>query len=83
MLLDLARSHQVIVVTHLPQVAVCGKAHYVVRKTAGETPETQLYQLSPDERVDEIARMLAGEVNEVSRTHAKELLEEREGDNAD
>lgn len=82
-LLDLARSHQVIVVTHLPQVAVCGKAHYVVRKTAGETPETQLYQLSPDERVDEIARMLAGEVNEVSRTHAKELLEEREGDNAD
>ena len=55
----------------------------MVRKTAGETPETQLYQLSPDERVDEIARMLAGEVNEVSRTHAKELLEEREGDNAD
>lgn len=78
-LVDLAATHQVIVVTHLPQVAVCGNAHYVVTKQGNEHPETVLSMLSPEERIDEIARMLSGEVNEVSLAHAKEILEERKG----
>ena len=76
-LADLARTHQVIVVTHLAQVAVRGQAHYVVRKAAGDEnalPETDLRQLSVDERPAEIARMLSGDATETSLAHARELL---------
>lgn len=72
---DLAQSHQVIVVTHLPQVAVRGDVHYVVTKTDTDTPETCVNMLEGDHRVAEIARMLAGEINETSLAHARELLE--------
>lgn len=78
-LCDLARTHQVIVVTHLPQVAVCGQVHYLVTKTDGAAPETRLSAIEGDARVDEIARMLAGEVNETARGHARSLLAEQGG----
>ena len=72
---DLARTHQVIVVTHLAQVAVRGQAHYVVRRHQGEHgPETQLQRIDGDEREAEIARMLSGSATEASLTHARELL---------
>ena len=77
-LADLARTHQVIVVTHLAQVAVRGHAHYVVQKAAGDEgsmPETDLRQLAEDERPAEIARMLSGDATETSLAHARELLE--------
>ena len=76
-LADLARTHQVIVVTHLAQVAVRGQAHYVVRKAAGDEgamPETDLRQLSESERPAEIARMLSGDATETSLAHACEML---------
>ena len=76
-LVDLSKTHQVLVVTHLPQVAVCGDVHYVVTKTNGAHPETHLTKLSGDARIAEIARMLAGEINDVSLAHAQELLDER------
>ena len=77
-LADLARTHQVIVVTHLAQVAVRGQAHYVVQKAAGDEgamPETDLRQLDSAERPAEIARMLSGDATETSLAHARELLE--------
>ena len=76
-LADLARTHQVIVVTHLAQVAVRGEVHYVVRKTAGEhtMPETDLRRLPDGERPAEIARMLSGDATETSLAHAREMLE--------
>ncbi len=76
-LADLARTHQVIVVTHLAQVAVRGEAHYVVRKVEGEggMPETDLRRLCADERPAEIARMLSGDATETSLAHAREMLE--------
>lgn len=76
-LADLARTHQVIVVTHLAQVAVRGEAHYVVRKAEGEggMPETDLRRLAPDERPAEIARMLSGDATQASLAHAREMLE--------
>lgn len=76
-LADLARTHQVIVVTHLAQVAVRGEAHYVVRKVEGEggMPETDLSRLCADERPSEIARMLSGDATETSLAHAREMLE--------
>ncbi len=77
-LADLARTPQVIVVTHLAQVAVRGEAHYVVRKAEGESgmPETDLQRLSAEERPAEIARMLSGDVTEASLAHAQEMLEQ-------
>ena len=73
---DLAETHQVIVVTHLAQVAVHGQAHYVVRKTEGadSMPETDLRKLADDERPSEIARMLSGDATETSLAHAREML---------
>ena len=75
-LATLAKTHQVIVVTHLAQVAVRGNCHYLVSKTQGDkgVPETSLRLLKEDERPEEIARMLSGKVNETSLTHARELL---------
>lgn len=75
-LADLAKSHQVIVVTHLAQVAVRGQAHYIVRKVEGAdgVPETDLHELSAEERPAEIARMLSGDATETSLAHAKEML---------
>ena len=81
MLADLAQTHQVIVVTHLPQVAVYGSVHCVVTKQGDEHPETNLCILDEDHRVEEIARMLSGEINAVSLAHAHELLEERKNNN--
>lgn len=75
-LADLAKTHQVIVVTHLAQVAVLGERHYVVRKSGGATPETELAPVEGDERVAEIARMLAGDTSQISLDHARALLAE-------
>ncbi len=76
-LADLARTHQVIVVTHLAQVAVRGEAHYAVRKAEreGGMPETRLHRLADDERPAEIARMLSGDATEASLAHAREMLD--------
>lgn len=74
---DLAKTHQVIVVTHLPQVAVCGNAHYLVTKSEDALPQTSLTPITGEARVAEIARMLAGEVSETSLAHAAELLGEK------
>ena len=75
---DLAKTHQVIVVTHLPQVAVCGDTHYLVTKSDDALPQTCLTSVSGESRTAEIARMLAGEVSETSLAHAAELLSEQE-----
>ncbi|OFK24863.1 DNA repair protein RecN [Olsenella sp. HMSC062G07] len=70
----LARTHQVIVVTHLPQVAVVGMRHYVVEKSAGAHPQTTLRLVEGEQRVREVARMLAGDESDVSIAHARQLL---------
>ncbi|MFD4367410.1 DNA repair protein RecN [Rhodococcus sp. NPDC058521] len=73
----LARTHQVIVVTHLPQVAAFADTHLVVDKTDddGGVVSSGVRTLSDDERVVELARMLAGlDDTETGRAHAEELL---------
>lgn len=70
----LARTHQVIVVTHLPQVAAYADIHLVV-DTAGRGNASSVRRLDDDERVAELARMLAGLGDSDSgRAHARELL---------
>ncbi|WP_330231783.1 DNA repair protein RecN [Nocardia sp. NBC_00508] len=73
----LARTHQVIVVTHLPQVAAFADTHLVVDKSddGKGTVNSGVRALTNDERVIELARMLAGlDDTETGRAHAEELL---------
>ncbi|WP_338891886.1 DNA repair protein RecN [Rhodococcus sovatensis] len=73
----LARTHQVIVVTHLPQVAAFADTHLVVDKADAKkgAANSGVKSLSSSERVVELARMLAGlDDTETGRAHAEELL---------
>ena len=73
----LARTHQVIVVTHLAQVAAFADTHLVVNKSDdGEgAVDSGVRALTQDERIVELARMLAGlDDTETGRAHAWELL---------
>ena len=71
-----SHERQVISITHLPQIAALGSAHYKVEKE--ETPQgttSRMEILSPDERVTEIAQMLSGtKVTEAAIQNAKQLL---------
>lgn len=73
----LGQTHQVLVVTHSPQVAAHGATHFTVRKE--ETPAgvlTTVDQLTDQARTDELARMLSGaSVTQTARTMAQELLD--------
>jgi DNA repair protein RecN (Recombination protein N) len=75
-LASLARSHQVLVVTHLPQVAAYADRHLVVDKTDdGTVTESAVRGLSEQQRVTELARMLAGmDSTDTGKAHAEELL---------
>jgi len=70
----LARTHQVIVVTHLPQVAAYADVHLTVT-AAGDDEASEVCCLDTDQRVAELARMLAGlGESDSGRAHARELL---------
>ena len=74
----LSKVAQVIVVTHLPQVAAWADTHFAVFKNeSGSVSQSQIRKLTKNERVEEIARMLAGHEDSISaRKHAEELLAE-------
>lgn len=74
---DVSKHHQVLCITHLPQIACFGDIHYrVVKIVAGERTVTSIDALSEENRLDEIARMLGGsELTEKTREHAREMLE--------
>lgn len=70
----LAHTHQVIVVTHLPQVAAKASVHYVASKHLnGGVASTHIREVSGGARTEEIARMLSGAITESSLEHAREL----------
>jgi len=76
-LYELARHHQIICITHLPQIAKFGEGHFSITKqvTAGRT-QTAIKSLSKEDRYREIARMLGGEkITQTTLDHARELLE--------
>ena len=72
----LGQQHQVLAVTHLPQVAACGDHHWQVAKhSQGEQTISNICILTETERIDEIARMLGGEViTDTTKQHATEML---------
>lgn len=78
MLKDIASQSQVVCITHLPQVASLSDKHFLVQKEVGDRAVTVIKALSEAEKVDEIARMLAGfTITEASRASARELIESR------
>ena len=73
---QMSQSRQVFAISHLPQVASKGDVHIKIYKTdiAGRTT-TQFQELSPEQRIEEIAQMLGGkDITDSARAHAKELL---------
>ncbi len=75
-LASIGKNHQVICVTHLAQVASHGQNHYKITKfvDSGKT-KTFVKHLGYDERIEEIARIIGGEVSDYSRQHAKLMLD--------
>jgi len=75
---QLGQSHQILCVTHLPQVAAQGNHHLKVSKSqTAEKTVSQVQILGRPERVEEVARMLGGAtITDTTRRHARELLEQ-------
>ena len=73
---SLARSHQVLCVTHLPQIATFGDHHYVIeKKESGGRTRTGIREVTGEERTEEVARMLSGaKLTETSRKHAEQMI---------
>ena len=73
---SLARSSQVLCVTHLPQIATFGDQHYVIeKKESGGRTRTSIREVKGEERTEEVARMLSGaKLTETSRKHAEQMI---------
>lgn len=78
---QVAAHHQVLCITHLPQVAMCGTAQFAVRKQVEEgRTRTLVERLDDEARVEEIARMMGGRaLTELTLTHAREMLKKAGG----
>ena len=79
MICDMGRNMQVFSITHLPQVAAKGDAHYIVGKSVREDGRTVsgIRKVEGEERVREIARLLSGSViSDAALANARSLLDE-------
>ncbi|MCA1638515.1 MAG: DNA repair protein RecN, partial [Acidobacteria bacterium] len=76
---ELAKTQQVLCVTHQPQIASLADQHFLVEKeVAGKKTKVSVRELSESEKVEEIARMLTGkQITETARRHAREMLDVR------
>jgi DNA repair protein RecN (Recombination protein N) len=71
---ELGKTHQVIAITHLPQVASLAKSHFVVNKEIeGKRTRSTIHEVAGDDRLDELARMLGGSTQS-ARKHAESLM---------
>jgi DNA repair protein RecN (Recombination protein N) len=75
----LGARHQVLCITHLPQIAACADVHFrVVKRPRGGRTQVRIERLGPEERVEEIARMAGGRaVGDAAREYARALLRQR------
>lgn len=76
---EISASHQIICITHLPQIAACGDANYrICKETDANSTYTHVDRLDEEATVDEIARLLGGEIiTETTRRSARELISGR------
>lgn len=77
MMRRMSENHQIISISHLPQIAARGQAHYFVYKNnEAEKAESMIRKLEPADRLEEIAKMIGGEnPSDTARNSAKELIE--------
>ncbi|WP_422359800.1 DNA repair protein RecN [Reichenbachiella sp.] len=77
MMRRMSGNHQIISISHLPQIAARGQAHYFVYKNnEAEKAESMIRKLEPEDRLEEIAKMIGGEnPSDTARNSAKELIE--------
>ena len=73
----LSQYHQIISITHLPQIAGCADAHYVVLKSEeGKRTLTSMTRLDPEGRVREVAKLMSGvEITGAALKSARELID--------
>ncbi|HQO03268.1 MAG TPA: DNA repair protein RecN [Spirochaetota bacterium] len=78
---SLSKNRQVLVITHLPQIAAMSDFHYTVQKEKiNERTTTNVKKLAPSDKIREIARMLSGEkVTDLTMRHAEEMVSLAEG----
>mgnify|MGYP000787308832 CR=1 FL=1 len=71
----IGQHHQVLCITHLPQIAAMADSHYFIRKqTDQKNTQTMIYKLNKEESLKEISRMISGDQrSEASMEHAKEM----------
>jgi DNA repair protein RecN (Recombination protein N) len=76
-LASLGQRYQVLCITHLPQVAACGRTHFLIQKeTRSRRTVTSVLKLGDDARIDELARMMGGaDAGTHARAGARELLD--------
>jgi len=81
---SLAGYHQLLCITHLPQIASKGQTHFLVKKRVKDRrTQTMISELTSEERVKEIARLLGGKrVTAQAMAHAREMLEGYRGTKA-
>ncbi|AFS78400.1 DNA repair protein RecN [Gottschalkia acidurici 9a] len=73
---QISKSHQVICITHLPQIAVMADTHFLINKELIENKTlTKIKKLNEEEQIDEICRLIGGvSVTEITKKHAKEMI---------
>ncbi len=73
---EISENHQVLCISHLPQIAAFGDSHYAINKYIGkDRAETIISKLSYEERIEEMARLLGGiNLTQTTLDHAKEML---------
>jgi DNA repair protein RecN (Recombination protein N) len=78
---ELSSNHQIICVTHLPQIASYADTHLKIeKKVKGKRTTVEIIRMEDDERTFEIARMLSGDSSDVSLRHAREMLKSKRRD---
>jgi len=73
---DVSANHQVVCITHLPQIACFGDSHFrVVKKVTGGRTATTVEMLTDEQKIEEISRMLGGvDLTQTTREHAREMI---------
>ncbi|MCC5909928.1 MAG: DNA repair protein RecN [Clostridiaceae bacterium] len=74
-LYNISKNHQVICITHLPQIAAMADTHFLIEKsTLNYTTETKVIKMDKKKRVEELGRLLGGEITEITLKHAEEMI---------
>lgn len=73
----ISNSHQIICITHLPQIASMANHHYLIEKTeSGNNMKTSVTKLSKEGQIKELGRLLGGDLTDITIKHAKEMIKQ-------